>query len=231
MSTQVYHGTPLTPRRALEAIMPGRSACISFYRPDDLEALLAICPQVMFRSWRLLLLDGGDACWQRMGRGRSGRLVASILSLVGADVVPSWSVGDHAGQSRRTISGQRRPAERLALWRQRGTGLAHGRTDLSPCSPVRAASEGLHRLDWRPEARTGGVRCLSARHGRSRSVNGKRLASVASATWRRGEGRLPIYRGRHVYPRAERASLRQSNGRALGRPVARAAGLCGQVGR
>ena len=48
MMVTVYHGTPMTPRAALNSIMPGRAACVSCYRPDDLEALLAICPQVMF---------------------------------------------------------------------------------------------------------------------------------------------------------------------------------------
>lgn len=44
----VYHGTPLTPRAALLAALPGRGACVSFYRPDDVEAVEATCSRIMY---------------------------------------------------------------------------------------------------------------------------------------------------------------------------------------
>lgn len=28
----IFHGTPLTPRAALQALLPGRAACVSFWR-------------------------------------------------------------------------------------------------------------------------------------------------------------------------------------------------------
>lgn len=44
----VYHGTPLTPRNAFNEVMPGRGACISFYRPDNVEAVERSCPFIMY---------------------------------------------------------------------------------------------------------------------------------------------------------------------------------------
>lgn len=98
MTALIYHGTPITPRAALEAILPGRAACVSFYRPDDLEALLATCPQIMFRSRRLFILDGGHARWEGMGRGRARGMVAGLLPLAGVHHLASGPMGDHAGQ-------------------------------------------------------------------------------------------------------------------------------------
>ncbi len=46
----IYHGTPLTPRAALLDVLPGRAGCVSFFRPDDTEAVEAVCPRVMFRQ-------------------------------------------------------------------------------------------------------------------------------------------------------------------------------------
>lgn len=61
---QVYHGTPLTPRAALEHILAGRGACVSFYRPDDLELVLRLSPQIMFDH-------GGFSFW--MAAMRAGQ--------------------------------------------------------------------------------------------------------------------------------------------------------------
>lgn len=52
--TIIHHGTPMTPRAALLAVLPGRAACVSFARPDDVEAVEAVCPRIMFRQWRAL---------------------------------------------------------------------------------------------------------------------------------------------------------------------------------
>lgn len=36
---QIYHCTPLTPRDCLETIGQDRNLCVSFWRPDDVEAV------------------------------------------------------------------------------------------------------------------------------------------------------------------------------------------------
>jgi len=57
----IYHGTPMTPRAALKAVLPGRAACVSFARPDDVQEVEALCPRIMFRQRRVQLLAGGAA--------------------------------------------------------------------------------------------------------------------------------------------------------------------------
>jgi hypothetical protein len=53
----VYHGTPLTPRAALQAVLPGRAVCVSFYRPDSARDAEMVAPYLMydngaFSFWR-----------------------------------------------------------------------------------------------------------------------------------------------------------------------------------
>ncbi len=43
----VYHGTPLTPAPALNAVS-GRAFCVSYYRPDNVEAVEAMAPFIMY---------------------------------------------------------------------------------------------------------------------------------------------------------------------------------------
>jgi hypothetical protein len=43
----VYHGTPLTPAPALAAAA-GRSFCVSYFRPDSVEAVEAMAPHIMY---------------------------------------------------------------------------------------------------------------------------------------------------------------------------------------
>ncbi len=159
----IYHGTPLTPRSALEAVMPGRAACISFYRPDDLEALLAICPQLMFRPRSVQLLDVRHARRKGMGRGRARRMAPSLLPLAGADYLSSRPLGDHAGQPCRTVAAERWASKRLAIrpsaWRP---GLAHGRFDRSLSALMRAIPTCVRRVDWRSEARASRMLGLSS---------------------------------------------------------------------
>lgn len=61
----IYHGTPLTPRSALNAVMPSRAACVSFYHPSDADAVAAVCPLIMFDNgafseWRAALKRGDE---------------------------------------------------------------------------------------------------------------------------------------------------------------------------
>lgn len=64
MMALVYHGTPLTPRAALQA-MTGRSFCVSFFRPDDVDEVERIAPYVMFDNgafsyWMKAIRNGAD---------------------------------------------------------------------------------------------------------------------------------------------------------------------------
>jgi len=67
----VYHGTPLTPAPALDAVA-GRSFCVSYFRPDSVEAVEAMAPFVMydngaFSYWMQAVRAGADP----MDAGRS----------------------------------------------------------------------------------------------------------------------------------------------------------------
>lgn len=202
----IYHVTPFTPRAALNAVMPGRAAGVSFYRPDDLEALLAICPQLFFRPRDILALDEGDEGGARMGRC-AGIVVAEILSLAGADSVSSGAMGDHSRQPRCTFPAQRRLAERLAVRGSRGAGLAHGRPCRTTSAALREISARVHRVDRRPEERTGWLPGLSPQDGASRATDGECVASAAHASWDSCCVPVSLYqRGQHQ-PRAERSPL------------------------
>jgi hypothetical protein len=61
MAPTIYHGTPMTPRAALEAVLRGRGACVSFYRPDDVVAVEAVCPFIMYDH-------GGFSFWMQAMR-------------------------------------------------------------------------------------------------------------------------------------------------------------------
>lgn len=67
----VYHGTPLTPAPALEAVA-GRAFCVSFYRPDSVDAVERMSPAIMydngaFSFWMQAMRAGADP----MEAGRS----------------------------------------------------------------------------------------------------------------------------------------------------------------
>jgi len=237
MAPIIYHGTPMTPAAALQAIMPGRAACVSFFRPDNLEALLAICPQLMFRSRRIQLLDEGPARRARMGRVRSTCLVARLLSVAGAADLPAGSLGDHARQSWSAIAVQRWPVKRLAIrtfaWRPC---LAHGRLHKSTGAPVRSFSSRLHRMDRRSKEAPGRVLGLPPRDGQGCRAHGQSMAPAAHVARDSGCFRLPIHQRRQHEPGAEWASIpgQYGSARHLGslsnRSVGRAAGLCRQIG-
>jgi len=64
MSPVIHHGTPMTPRSALEA-MAGRAFCVSFYRPDDVETVEKISPKIMydngaFSFWKQAMRAGAE---------------------------------------------------------------------------------------------------------------------------------------------------------------------------
>lgn len=60
----VYHGTPVTPVAALRAVLAGRAACVSYFRPDSTGVVEEIAPYIMFDN-------GAYSFWKRARR--SGR--------------------------------------------------------------------------------------------------------------------------------------------------------------
>lgn len=203
----VYHGTPLTPRAAFDAIMPGRAACVSFYRPDNLEAVTAVCPQAMFRPWGFQLLDVGNARREGMGRSRPASLVAGLLRLAGTYPVHAGTMGDHARQSSGTVPAQRRASKRLAV---RGSGsacLAYGRADRAAGKAVRAIPARLPWLDRSPQTGASRVRGLFPQDGGGRPVDGQYMAPAAYAPRDAGSSAIPLHqRGQHLSG-AERSPL------------------------
>lgn len=203
----IFHGTPLTPRAALQNIMPGRAGCVSFYRPEDLEALLAVCPQLMFRSRRLFILDGGNASRLGVGPREPGGVVATLLRLVGAHHLSPGPVRPHSGQPGRSVTDQRRPAERLAVRQFGRSGVPHGRAGLSTCEALREISSRCARMDRAPQTRTRWLPGLSPKDGRDRPTHGQQLAPAAHASWDSCRVGLPLHQRRRDYTRAERMAI------------------------
>lgn len=236
-SPTIYHGSPITPLAALGAVMPGRAACVSFFRPDSLEVLLAICPQVMFRSRCVFVLDEGAACWSRVGRVRQARMVACLLPMVGAVDIPPRPVGNHAGQSRRAIPTQRRAAERLALWvGARRASLAHGWFDRATGTSMRALPARLRRVDRRSKERAGRLRCVSSEDAGGGDADGQQLAPFAYAPRDGCSLRLSIHQRRQHELGAKWSSVshRDVPARHMGRisrgSLGRTCRLCRQIG-
>lgn len=184
----IYHGTPLTPRAALTSICTGRAMCVSFFRPDDVEVVEAISPDVMFRQWGILVLAGGAP--SRRGLERDRRL-ASVFRLARAAPFQAWKVGDHAGHPRRAFPAQRQHPFRLAVRAEGISGLAYGWADRAALAVVRSAYPGLSWLDWTE----GRIARLSRQNGRGRKGARQPLAGSPHAP-RYGRGlRLPIRLG------------------------------------
>jgi len=194
----IYHGTPMTPRAALLDVLTGRAGCVSFFRPDDVEAVEAVCPLIMFRQRRVFILDGSAAAWRGMGR-QASRL-DSVLPLAGASIARRGSVGGHPRHAGSAVPAQRQPVGRLALRHNAGRpALAYGRTAGSSRAPLRTVRQGRAWMDWRSEAGARGLRPLSAAHGRGRQDVRQPLAQHAHDARHQSGLRLPIHqRGRHV---------------------------------
>lgn len=196
----IYHGTPLTPRAALMDVCAGRAMCVSFYRPDDVEAVEAISPAIMFRQRRVLFLASGPSV--RRGMERRAEL-GTILRLAGTAPIPPRSVGHHAGCAGGAQPAQRWTVERMALRAKGCTSLAHGRADRKAAPALRETRQGLPGLD-RAEGRQPR---LSRAHGGSGRGAGQSLASSAHAA-RNGSGlRLPIRQRRQHLTCTERMAI------------------------
>ena len=198
----IYHGTPITPRNALEGVCAGRAMCVSFFRPDDAEVVEAISPAVMFRQRRVFALEKSHAGWARVARKMG---LARILRLVGIAVIPSRSVGGNSRYAGSAVATQRRTYQRLAFWAKRCAALAHGRPVRSAAAIVRQVRQGLSRLDRQGQGNR--LPCISGADGGSRSGIRKPLAGNSHDARRCGGVRLSIWqRGQHQ-PCTERLAL------------------------
>jgi hypothetical protein len=174
----IYHGTPMTPRAALEAVLPGRAGCVSYHHPADAEAVEAVCPRIMFRQRGLQLLAG---CAQaRRGMGQQPARLEALLSVARGAPRARWALGGdtrHAGSAEPT---QRRTLEGLAIrFGQGRPPLAYGRPARALGASLRAIQNGRAGLDRPSKTRAGRVRPLLPPHGRSARSVRERLARNA----------------------------------------------------
>lgn len=194
----IYHGTPMTPRAALQQ-MSGRAFCVSFYRPDDVEVVQQISPAIMFRQWRVLVLAISSEKWSRMGRG-SG--LEAILQMARAST-SRGTLGSYTRQPRRTFADQRRVAERLAFWSMGRTALAHGQPNRSPIAALRQIRTCLLGLDRARQEFRSWLRGLVSSHGRSCNCLGKPMAQHSYDARRNGCARVPVSQCRQHQSSAE----------------------------
>jgi hypothetical protein len=183
----IYHGTPLTPRAALLSVCTGRAMCVSFYRPDDVEAVEAISPDIMFRQRRIFHVEGCTAA--RRGMGREMGLVG-LFRLVGTSLVSTGQMGGCAGYAGRSVTAQRCARGSMAVRTEGRAPLAHGRTNRAPSTALRQVGSCLPWLDRRGQA--SGQARISRTHGRSGQGIRQPLARSAHDARDRGGLRLPV---------------------------------------
>lgn len=140
----IYHGTPMTPRDALLDVCQGRAICVSFFRPDQVEAVEAISPAIMFRQRRIFVLESGLKARRGMARKMG---LEHLLRVAGASLIPARSVGGHPRYARGTVTAQRCAAAGMAVRAKGRAALAYGRTNRPATSPVRTIRQGLLGLD------------------------------------------------------------------------------------
>ncbi len=189
----IYHGTPMTPRAALLDVCAGRAMCVSFYRPDDVEAVEAISPAIMFRQRRVFILESGNAEWA--GVGRASRL-DPLFRVVGAAIVSPRKVGRHSRYARSAITTQRRLVGGMAAWSTWCATVAHGRADRSAVAVVRQIRPGVSWLDWRGQGDR--LPCVSGTDAGGRSGVRQSVAGYSHDARNCGGLRLPVHqRGQH----------------------------------
>jgi len=198
----IYHGTPMTPRAALQQ-MAGRAFCVSFYRPDDVEVVEAISPAVMFRQWRVFVLAISSA--KRTGLGRGSKL-ATILQMA-RTAIANRPLGSDSRQPWSTITNQRWTAKRLAFWSMGSATLAHGQSNRSFVKALRQIRSRLLGLDRSGQGFNSWLRGMVSTHGRSCQHLGKPMAQHSYDARRNGCARVSISKcGQHQLS-AERTSV------------------------
>ena len=194
MTALIYHGTPMTPRAALLDVGKGRAFCVSFFHPQDVEAVQEISPAVMFRQRRVQRVEGRNEArgWLVYPRG-----LDAVLSLAGAAPIPPRPMGSDTRCARCAEPAQRFTAAGMAVWSEGCASLAYGRADRSALAPVRAVRPGLPWMDRRgQDARYAGV---SRSHGRSGAGFGQSMAGAAHDARHGGCAHVPFcQRRQHI---------------------------------
>jgi len=194
----IHHGTPLTPRAALFDVCAGRAMCVSFWRPDDVEAVEAISPAIMFRQWRIFGMARSTET--RRGMVHPAGLDA-LFRVAGTAIVSTGPVGSDPRCAGRAVTAQRFTTDRLAIRAEGRTALAHGRAARSALTSVRSVRPGLLGLDRQGQA--SGLPRISCAHGRGCGGSRQSLASVAHDARCVGGARISVHQRRQHQPRAE----------------------------
>jgi len=181
----IYHGTPMTPRAALLDVCKGRAMCVSFFRPDDVEAVEAISPGIMFRQRRVFHVEGGATSRGRVG-GEVG--VVGLFRLARTAPFSSEQVGSHSRYAGSAKPAQRRATRSVAIWAEGIAALAHGRANRAALAAMRQVRPGLPRLDRRGQAL--GQAGISRPDARGRSGFGQQMAGAAHDA--RDQGRMGL---------------------------------------
>jgi len=194
VSALIYHGTPMTPRSALEAVGPGRAFCVSFFHPQDVEVVQAISPAVMFRQRRVL---GMESRHETRGGLVHPRGLDAVLPLAGTAPVPSWPLGSDTRCAGSAEPAQRFTVARVAVWTEGRAALAHGRADRSAAEALRAVRPGLLGMDRRwQDARYAGI---SRAHGGGCRSLGQPVAGASHDARDGGCAPVPLHqRGQHI---------------------------------
>lgn len=201
----IYHGTPMTPRAALLEVGKGRAFCVSFFRPDDCEAVEAISPAIMFRQRRFLRMDFGNETRRILVRSRR---LETLLSLARGASFPSGAMGGDTGRAGRAFAVERRASKRLAVrCRARRAALAYGRPAFPTCSAMRTLPARGARLDRQAKNRAGRLRRISPENGRSSGLNGQHLAPFAYDARRCRRFRLSVFKRGLDVTRTKRTPL------------------------
>jgi hypothetical protein len=167
----IYHGTPMTPRAALQQ-MAGRAFCVSFYRPDDVEVVEAISPAVMFRQRCVFVLAISVTQRERVG-GR--KRLEALLPMVRAKI-KNGPLGRNSRQSISSFSDKRWAFERLAFWSMGRTFMAYGQSYRPLIEVVRQIRTSLLGMDRAGEGRRSWLRGMVSTHGRSCKRSGQPMA-------------------------------------------------------
>ena len=198
----VYHGTPMTPRAALLDVCAGRAMCVSFWRPDDVEAVEAISPAIMFRQRGVF----GMACSTEARRGMvypAG--LDALFRVAGTAPVSTGPLGGNAGRAGCAVSAQRCALARLAVWGSGSAAVAHGRADRAAVEALRETPARLPWLDRRGQA------SRQARVSRTHCGIGQGfrqpLAGAAHDARNCGQGSLAVRHGGRDHARTERVAL------------------------
>lgn len=198
----IYHGTPMTPRAALQDVGAGRAFCVSFFHPQDVEVVQAISPAIMFRQRRVFRMESGSQARRRMVHSRG---LDAVLPMAGASPVSSWSLGGDPRCTRRAQPAQRFTHSRVAVRTEGCAAVAHGRADRSAAAAVRAVRPGLSGVDRRgQDARHAGI---SRADGGSCQRLGQPVAGAAHDARDGSCAPVPIsQRGQH-FTSTERVAL------------------------